>query len=117
MKEALTEKAFLEQLEALLEQRKSADAEQSYVAGMYAGGLQGLLLKLNEEVGEMMLASQDFAKAPKHREHLLHEAADVLFHWLLVLTYQDVRLHEVIKVLKVREGQSGLQEKAGRTGA
>lgn len=106
--------AFLGELEVLLKMRKSADPAQSYVASMHAAGLDAVLLKLNEEIGEMMLASRNFADHTEHRTQLLHEAADVLFHWLLALSHQDVQLHEVIATLKGREGRSGLAEKASR---
>lgn len=112
MRKMQTDISFLTELEELLNQRKSADPTQSYVAGMHSAGLDAMLLKLNEETGEMMLASRDFASGGEHRPQLLHEAADVLFHWLLALSHQNVQLQEVIATLKARQGQRGLVEKA-----
>lgn len=101
---------ILQALAALLESRKGADPGSSYVAGLYAQGLNAILKKLGEEATETMLAAKD-----GDSEQLIHETADLWFHSLLMLAYRGLRPEVVLEELRRRFGISGLLEKAGRT--
>mgnify|MGYP000680425347 CR=1 FL=1 len=78
----------LAQLFAVLEQRKDADPKQSYVAGLYAKGVDAILKKIGEEAGETLIAVKSLPRsggAPAEREALVHEVADLWFHTLVLL--------------------------------
>ncbi|MDY7025353.1 MAG: phosphoribosyl-ATP diphosphatase [Pseudomonadota bacterium] len=108
---------ILKQLEQVLEQRKQAVPDSSYVASLYAKGLNKILEKVGEESTEMILAAKDFSLEPKSdtlRQDLVNEVADLWFHSLVALVDQDVSVTEVLAVLERRFGLSGLEEKAAR---
>ncbi len=108
---------ILKQLEQVLEQRKQAEPDSSYVASLYAKGLNKILEKVGEESTEMILAAKDFSHEPKSdtlRQDLVNEVADLWFHSLVALVDQDVSVTEVLAVLERRFGLSGLEEKAAR---
>lgn len=102
------------ELETLLQERKGGDPKRSYVAGMHAKGLDVILRKLAEEATETLLASRDLAADLTAKPALVHEAADLLFHLLLLLAHQNVSLDEVLAELAARQNRSGLEEKAAR---
>lgn len=104
----------LTELEALLCARKDADPKTSYAAQMHSLGLDSILRKLSEEVLETLFASRDLQADVSTRKQLVHEAADLLFHFVLLLAHLDVKLEEVLAELKLRRGRSGLAEKAAR---
>ncbi len=99
----------LERLEALIIQRKEADADSSYVASLFAKGREKIAQKVGEEAIETVIAalSGDSAK-------LTGEAADLIFHLLVLLAEGGVTLQDVLNELDRREGVSGLTEKAAR---
>jgi len=86
-----------------------ASPEESYVASLAARGLPVIARKLGEEAVEAVVAA-----LTDNREELVGEAADVLFHLLLLLSEKDIALSEVLAELDRREGTSGLAEKAAR---
>ena len=100
---------ILQALATLLESRKSADPGSSYVAGLYAQGLNAILKKLGEEATETVLAARD-----GNPEQLIHETADLWFHSLPMLAYRGLGPDAVLEELRCRFGVSGLAEKAGR---
>ncbi|MEX2524535.1 MAG: phosphoribosyl-ATP diphosphatase [Gammaproteobacteria bacterium] len=100
---------ILTQLAAILEERKQASPESSYVASLYAKGPDAILKKIGEEASEVIIA----AKAGD-REEIVHELADLWFHTLVLLAYTDQSPEAVLEELQRRFGQSGLEEKAGR---
>lgn len=102
------------ELETLLQERKGGDPKQSYVAGMHAKGLDAILRKLAEEATETLLASRDLAADLTTKPALVHEAADLLFHLLLLLAHQNVSLDEVLAELAARQHRSGLEDAAAR---
>ena len=102
----------LERLEATIRQRLSASPDASYVAKLHARGLPVIARKLGEEAVEAVTAALSGS-----REELTGEAADVLFHLLVLLAEKGVPLAEVLAELERREGTSGLAEKASRSGA
>lgn len=99
----------LEQLAAVLEQRKQQSPEQSYVASLYAKGLDTILKKLGEEVTETVIAAKN-----GDREQIIYETADLWFHSLVLLAQQGLSPDDVLQELQRRFGLSGLEEKAQR---
>lgn len=88
----------------------SGDASASYVAQLHARGLPVIARKLGEEAVEAIVAALSGS-----RENLVGEAADVLFHLLVLLGEQGVPLADVLAELDRREGTSGIDEKASRS--
>ena len=101
--------AVLERLEATIAARKGASADTSYTASLLAGGAQKCAKKFGEEAVEAALAAVSGDK-----NHLGAEAADVLYHLLVMLANAGVSLEDVAAVLAGREGTSGHEEKASR---
>jgi phosphoribosyl-ATP pyrophosphohydrolase len=101
---------ILNRLAELLEQRKSADPTSSYVAKLYAKGMDAILKKVGEEATETILA----AKGGK-REEIIYETADLWFHTLVMLAKADIKPQEVLDELARREGLSGIIEKESRS--
>jgi phosphoribosyl-ATP pyrophosphohydrolase len=99
----------LERLEDTITQRLLASPETSYVAQLHARGLPVIARKLGEESTEAVIAALSGS-----REDLTSEAADVLFHLLVLLAEKQVPLADVLAELDRREGTSGLEEKAAR---
>jgi phosphoribosyl-ATP pyrophosphohydrolase len=100
----------LSRLEATIAQRLTASPETSYVAKLHAKGLKTIAQKLGEEATEAVIAALAGDEA-----ELVGEAADVLFHLMVLLGHKGVRLEQVLAELDRREGVSGLDEKAART--
>lgn len=100
---------ILERLAATLEARKGADPETSYVAKLYARGLDAILKKVGEEAAETLIAAKGNDKG-----QLVHEVADLWFHTLVLLASQGLGPKDVLAELASREGVSGLAEKAAR---
>jgi phosphoribosyl-ATP pyrophosphohydrolase len=102
----------LAELAAVLEARKAADPGDSYVAGLYAAGLDAILQKVGEEAVETILAAKQ-----GDAERLVHETADLWFHSLVMLAQQGLGPQDVLDELGRRFGLSGLAEKAARGAA
>ena len=99
----------LERLAQVLEARKQADPAGSYVAGLYAKGLDAILKKIGEEATETVLAAKGGDPA-----QVVRETADLWFHTLVLLAHQGLGPHAVLAELERRFGLSGLAEKAAR---
>jgi len=99
----------LARLEATIAARRGADPASSYVARLFAKGLPKIAQKLGEEGVETVIAA-----LAQSREALVGEAADLLFHLVVLLAARDVPLAEVMAEIDRREGVSGLAEKAAR---
>ncbi len=99
-------------LERRIDERSSESADVSYTRKLLDRGVAQCAKKLGEEAVELALAS-----VAESRERLTEEAADLLYHLLVVLKARDVRLADVERVLGARSNQSGLSEKASRKGA
>ena len=99
----------LSDLERIVAERASASPDQSWTAKLFAAGQAKAAKKLGEEAVETVIAaiSQD-------RKNLTDEAADLLYHLLVVLMIADIPLSDVFAELERRTGQSGLREKASR---
>ena len=100
----------LAELQAVLEHRKQAEADQAYVASLYRRGDDAILKKVGEEAAEVLIA----AKNPD-TDSLVHEVADLWFHTLVLLAHKGLRADQVTGELARRFGLSGLAEKAART--
>jgi phosphoribosyl-ATP pyrophosphohydrolase len=100
---------ILDRLAATLEARKQADPQSSYVAKLYAKGLDAILKKVAEEAAETIMAAKD-----GEREKIIYETADLWFHSLVLLAREGIHPDEVLNELARREGLSGLAEKASR---
>jgi phosphoribosyl-ATP pyrophosphohydrolase len=103
----------LEQLASTLSERKTADPEQSYVAGLYRQGLNKILEKIGEEATEVVLAAKDL-DGQAGRGALVGEVADLWFHSMVMLSHLDIEISEVTDCLADRFGVPGLVEKASR---
>lgn len=101
----------LAQLAQVLEARKGADPERSYVASLYDRGLDVILKKVGEEAAETLIAAKNGDPDP-----LIHELADLWFHTLVLLAHQGLGPERVLAELERRFGLSGLEEKARRGG-
>ena len=100
---------ILTQLAQILEQRKTQSADQSYVASLYAKGLDAILKKIGEESAETIIAAKG-----GNKDQIVYEVADLWFHTLVLLAQQGLSPEDVLKELQRRFGISGLDEKAAR---
>jgi len=99
----------LERLAQVLEARKSADPDSSYVARLYDKGLDAILKKIGEEATETVMAAKD-----GEAQRIVYEVADLWFHTLVLLAHQGLQPGDVLAELDRRFGLSGIQEKAAR---
>jgi phosphoribosyl-ATP pyrophosphohydrolase len=100
----------LHALETTILARKGADPATSYVASLFARGRGRIAQKVGEEAVETVIAALG-----EERGTLVGEAADLLFHLLVLLAERGIALDAVLAELERREGVSGLAEKAART--
>ena len=100
-----------EDLEALIASRKDADPDGSWTARLLSQGPTKCAEKFGEEAIEAIIEA-----AKGDRAKLTEEAADVLYHFLVMLAAQDIPLADVMAALARRQGQSGLAEKSARKG-
>jgi len=100
---------ILARLSNILEARKQADPDSSYVARLYAKGLDAILKKIGEEATETVMAAKD-----GEPEKIVYEVADLWFHTLVLLAQQGLGPDAVLAELDRRFGLSGLEEKARR---
>lgn len=99
----------LDQLEAVIRERRTGDPATSYVAKLTARGRAKIAQKLGEEATETVIAAiQD------DREELVKESADLIFHLVVLLADAGLGLDDVRTELARREGISGIAEKAAR---
>jgi phosphoribosyl-ATP pyrophosphohydrolase len=102
---------IITQLEAIIAARRSADPSSSYVASLTSKGRQKMAQKLGEEAVEAVIAA-----TADDAEGMPGEAADLVFHLLVLLADMGLEWQDVLNELARREGVSGLEEKASRTG-
>ena len=100
---------ILTKLEQILEDRKSANADESYVSSLYAKGLDEILKKIGEESAEVIIAAKD-----DDQNKIIYEVADLWFHTLVLLRHKDIEIDKILDELSSRFGLSGLEEKANR---
>lgn len=100
---------ILHRLGQILEERKTVNPQDSYVAKLYAKGLDVILKKVGEEATETVIAAKN-----GNLDQLVYETADLWFHTLVLLAHQGLGPQAVLNELERRFGVSGLQEKAQR---
>ena len=109
-----TRKRFMDEilstLEKILEQRKSATADNSYVASLYNQGTDKILDKISEESAEVIKAAKD-----EGNDKIIYEMADLWFHTLVLLRHKNISIKEIETELIRRFGVSGHTEKSART--
>jgi phosphoribosyl-ATP pyrophosphohydrolase len=105
---------IIEELTRVLEARRDADPAQSYVASLYARGLNKILEKVGEEATEVILAAKDHGHPGAPADALAAEVADLWFHCLVMLVHVGERPERVLELLAGRFGTSGHEEKRRR---
>jgi phosphoribosyl-ATP pyrophosphohydrolase len=100
---------ILDRLSVILEARKGGEPSGSYVANLYSKGLDAILKKIGEECTELVIAAKD-----GDQDSIVHEAADLWFHCMVMLAHQGLGPDEVLMELDKRFGVSGIEEKASR---
>ena len=100
---------ILKDLAITIQSRKGADPDSSWTAKLLSKGPEKCAEKFGEEAIEAIIAA-----AKDDRENLTYEAADVLYHLLVMLAARNVALEDVLGELARRQGVSGIEEKAGR---
>jgi phosphoribosyl-ATP pyrophosphohydrolase len=106
----MTSEDILAELGAVLQARKQADRETSYVASLYDRGLDAILKKIGEEATETVMAAKD-----GDPQRIIHETADLWFHCLVMLAFNEIPPAAILAELDRRFGQSGVAEKACRS--
>src|ERR1700753_1981673 len=99
----------LDRLFATITSRQGGDSTQSYTAKLLAAGVEKCAKKFGEEAVETVIAA-----IQRDKGELAKESADVLYHLLVLWAASDITPDDVYAVLKTREAQSGLEEKASR---
>lgn len=99
----------LESLAAVIESRKQASADSSYVASLLEKGMDAILKKVGEEASETIVAAKN-----DDDDALVHETADLWFHTLVMLSKRGLGPGDVLAELERRFGTSGIEEKASR---
>lgn len=102
---------ILDRLAAAIEHRKGGDPQRSYVARLLAHGEDAVLKKIGEEATETVMAGKS-----GDRRAIVHEMADLWFHCLVALAHYGLKPADVLAELERREGISGIDEKAARSG-
>ena len=105
---------IIQELADILESRKTAAPDSSYVASLHDKGLNKILEKLGEEAIEAIIAAKD-AERSGDTDELVYETADLWFHSMVALSHLGVPPTAVLDELARRFGLSGLEEKSNRT--
>ena len=100
---------ILQKVYNVIVDRKNISSDNSYVSTLINNGTNHILQKIGEESTEVILASKD-----GNQDDLIHEITDLLFHLLVLMVTQGIKLDEVLQELKIRFGKSGLDEKEQR---
>ena len=100
----------LSELAGVLDARKQAAPDSSYVASLYAAGIDKILKKVGEEATEVVIAGKQ-----GDPQAIVAEVADLCFHLMVLLAHQELRPEQVLAELQRRFGLSGLEEKASRS--
>jgi|TARA_B110000967_G_scaffold209397_1_gene265439 phosphoribosyl-ATP pyrophosphohydrolase len=98
---------YLLKLAKTIESKKNDDVKKSYTSFLLSKGFSGCLDKFKEE-------SEEFSEAIKNNSNIIHESADVIYHFLVTLESRGVKFTDVIKELEKRKIQSGHEEKKNR---
>ena len=104
----------ISELSTILEQRRHADPESSYVASLHKKGINKILEKVGEESAETIIAAKDAALSGETAD-VVSETADLWFHTLVMLSHLGAGPEDILAELERRFGTSGIEEKAART--
>ena len=107
-----TASQVLHQLMAVIDDRRQNPPEKSYTTKLFNGGNALIGEKIMEEAGEVNEAADESGQ--KGREHLIYEAADLLYHLMVLLGHHENHIREIEAELGRRFGVSGIDEKAAR---
>ena len=99
---------FLLELAKTIESKKTGDVEKSYTSFLLSKGFSECLIKFKEE-------SEEFSEAIKKNSNIVHESADVIYHFLVALESRGIKFIDVVMELERRKNQSGYEEKRNRT--
>jgi phosphoribosyl-ATP pyrophosphohydrolase/phosphoribosyl-AMP cyclohydrolase len=88
---------FIAHLEEVIEQRRNAAPDSSYVASLFAKGINKIAQKVGEEAVELVIEAKD-----ENEGLFKEEAADLLFHYLMLLQAKGIKLKDVVKILEKR---------------
>ena len=91
----------------IIRDRKNKDEDKSYTSSLLSGGLSKCMDKMEEEFGELK-------EALNNKSNVIFEAADTIYHILVVLEAVDIKFEDVLKELENRKKQSGIEEKNNR---
>lgn len=100
---------IIEKLTEVLQARRNASPDSSYVASLYAKGTDAILKKIGEEATETVMAAKE-----GDADKIVYETADLWFHTMVLLVQQGIEPQQVLDELGRRFGVSGLDEKASR---
>jgi phosphoribosyl-ATP pyrophosphohydrolase len=100
---------LLSKLSDVIDARRAAPTNESYVSSLFDSGLDRILKKIGEEATEAIIAAKG-----DDREAVVYETADLWFHSIVMLKFLDIEPEEILKELERRFGQSGIAEKAAR---
>ncbi len=101
--------SVIAELFRVIEERKKAEPEESYVASLFSKGLPKIAAKIHEEAAELISSAKNGEK-----KEIVHELCDLWFHTLVLLGHKGINIEDVFKELSRRSGTSGLEEKASR---
>ena len=105
-------KDILERLSSLLIERKNYPEDNSYTNQLYSAGNAKILKKIKEETSELIEAGSEERVIKKE---IVHEAADLWFHTMVLLAFNEINPLEILNELERREGVSGIEEKSRRS--
>lgn len=106
----MNEQDILARLEETLASRRGADPSSSYTAKLFSKGPDSILKKIGEESAELIMAAKDGVP-----ESIVYESADLIYHIMVLLSFCDLSIEDVLQELRRREGTSGIAEKNART--
>lgn len=114
----MSDKHILDRLYDILQNRKNAQGDKSYVASLYQKGTDKIAEKILEEAEELIVEARlldQGAEEQSVQQNIRSEAADLLFHMMVMLSHHNVPLTDVFEILERRFGVSGHDEKASRS--
>ena len=101
---------ILNELYDVLQERKTASSDKSYVASLYAGGTEKIAKKVGEEATEVVIAG-----LTGEETEIINEMSDLWFHCMVMLAHRNISPEQVLVELSNRFGRSGIEEKASRS--
>jgi phosphoribosyl-ATP pyrophosphohydrolase len=99
----------LEQLVEKIKKQKNKNVKISYTASLFKKGKNFCIKKFMEEARELAASSKY-----SNKKNIVHEASDLLYHFLVLLEFKKIKMSSVMKELKKRQRESGIQEKNNR---